>query len=151
MQLFKLRATFPHAMIFNMSRHSLTKTQRYKIFLMFDGTCAYCQCSLDLENFDCDHFIPRSITKSSKLNEFVPSCPDCNNIKSDRTFYSDSELLVFIHRERHARGLSYLSQYVHQETEVAEVLLSDLQNATLVDPQQTSRDEKSSEAIGDVS
>lgn len=55
---------------------------RKAIFNITNGKCAYCGCILDYYNFHCDHIKPKS--KGGKVSgNLIPSCPDCNNIKSN--------------------------------------------------------------------
>ncbi len=59
--------------------------KREKVFNMFGGRCAYCGCELDFNNFHIDHKVPRSVMKpgTNDINNYFPSCPDCNLFKND--------------------------------------------------------------------
>lgn len=56
--------------------------RRRNIFNKTKGKCFYCGCVLDFSNFHIDHFVPK-IHGGKDRNNVVPSCPDCNLIKSD--------------------------------------------------------------------
>jgi hypothetical protein len=52
-----------------------------------DGRCWYCGCKLDPWKFHIDHFEPRSKGGSDKLENLVPTCPNCNIVKNDRPIW----------------------------------------------------------------
>lgn len=55
---------------------------RKKIFAITNGHCFYCGCKIELQNFQMDHFIPKSRGGKDK-NNLVPACRDCNILKCD--------------------------------------------------------------------
>lgn len=60
----------------------MAKINRKAIYEITNGRCVYCGCKLDFYNFHCDHILPKS--KGGKdAGNLIPSCPDCNNIKSN--------------------------------------------------------------------
>ena len=62
----------------------LSCSMKRKIFDITNGRCFYCGCNLDFYNFQIDHHIPKAIGGKESGNR-VPSCQDCNLIKSDHT------------------------------------------------------------------
>lgn len=54
--------------------------KRTDIFDMTNGKCFYCGCTLDINDFHIDHFVPKS-SGGTSYNNLVPACPDCNLAK----------------------------------------------------------------------
>jgi 5-methylcytosine-specific restriction endonuclease McrA len=51
---------------------------------MTDGKCVYCDVPLAQDNFEVDHFVPKSSDGPDHINNFVPSCQSCNMTKRDK-------------------------------------------------------------------
>jgi hypothetical protein len=43
--------------------------------------CHYCPRSIDVLSFEPDHYVPVALGGSFGLDNLVPSCTDCNNVK----------------------------------------------------------------------
>lgn len=59
-------------------------TVRRRIFNKTGGRCFYCGGLLGFDSFHVDHFIPKKLRGKGGDN-LVPSCPDCNIMKCDKT------------------------------------------------------------------
>ena len=74
-------------------RRRLSKIQRQQVFDLCQGHCAYCGCSITLQNMQTDHLIPmelEAIARASghdadSLENMMPACRSCNNNKSSLT------------------------------------------------------------------
>lgn len=60
-----------------------TITKRENVFNKFNGKCSYCGTDLDFNSFVIDHIIPISKGGSSKYENLLPSCRECNMCKFD--------------------------------------------------------------------
>lgn len=56
--------------------------RRLQIFDKTSGRCWHCNNPLGFE-WHADHLIPRAAGGSNKLENLVPSCPECNHEKAD--------------------------------------------------------------------
>lgn len=56
--------------------------KRLGIYNLLGGKCFYCGCTLDIDNFHADHFMPKSAGGKCAGN-LVPACPDCNAFKTN--------------------------------------------------------------------
>ena len=59
------------------------KLNREKIYSKTDGHCAYCGCEINFDYFVIDHIIPKAKGGSSRIENLIPSCRDCNAMKYD--------------------------------------------------------------------
>jgi len=68
------------------------------------GTCIYCGKPLAQHEMTYDHLFPKSRGGKSTLENYVLSCPDCNNAKSNKPVdvfirsWSDKRQIRFAHR-----------------------------------------------------
>ena len=65
-------------------RKKYRKGDRGRVWDMTGGHCYYCGRELT-EQFPIDHFIPLSEGGADDISNFVPSCPECNALKSNHT------------------------------------------------------------------
>ena len=66
-----------------MTRRSLTKAQRVRIWDANEGRCHICGQPIRLgEAWDADHVIPRGLTGSDDLKEYKPAHKDCHKTKT---------------------------------------------------------------------
>lgn len=66
--------------------------KREDVFNLTKGKCFYCGCDLDINNYHIDHFIPK--VKGGKCGKNnVPSCIDCNIMKSNLTIEEFREII----------------------------------------------------------
>ena len=65
----------------NVNRTTLSKINREKVFAKTDGNCHICDIKLDINNFQADHVKSHIMDGSSVENNFLPSCPTCNNYR----------------------------------------------------------------------
>jgi 5-methylcytosine-specific restriction endonuclease McrA len=62
------------------------KASRKKIFSKTNGCCTYCGKLLEFsKQWHIDHIQPRAKKGNNKQQNLVPSCKDCNLLKTDRT------------------------------------------------------------------
>jgi len=59
----------------------ISATKRERVFLKYDGKCAYCGCRLNQDTFHIDHIIPKSRKGKNDFENLNPSCPTCNSCK----------------------------------------------------------------------
>ena len=67
-----------------MTRRSLTRAQRVRIFDAHNGRCHICGQKIDgvREQWDADHVVPRGLTGSDDLKEYAPAHKDCHKAKT---------------------------------------------------------------------
>ena len=59
---------------------------RKKLYVDFDGRCAYCGCPIDYAEMQVDHIESHyRHGGADAIENFLPSCADCNGLKSDYT------------------------------------------------------------------
>lgn len=67
---------------------SIAPSKRLKAYGKTDGKCYYCGIEFHLPpmrgQFTIDHIHPVSKGGTSDLNNLVPACRDCNNIKKNK-------------------------------------------------------------------
>lgn len=67
-------------------RKKLSLEERTQIYNMFDGHCAYCGCTLALNEMTIDHIRPlNKINGTDTLDNMFPACFQCNHEKSNLT------------------------------------------------------------------
>jgi hypothetical protein len=64
------------------SRNGFSNEKRQKVYLMFDGKCAYCGEDINFRSFVIDHITPIARGGSNKIDNLFPSCNDCNACKT---------------------------------------------------------------------
>lgn len=62
-------------------------SKRLKIYLKYDGRCAYCGKVLDIHQMTVDHVVPQSMGGSSRIDNLLPSCSECNTEKGSLTLH----------------------------------------------------------------
>ena len=60
-------------------------TRKQKILDKTSGLCAYCGTTLSLESMTTDHVVSISNGGENDLDNLVPACLDCNNLKASMT------------------------------------------------------------------
>jgi len=75
-----------------MAYHKLSDPQIRKFVLQkFNNRCAYCGCKLTMCNLQIDHIEaldrsePRHLRGPSVVDNYNPSCPECNQSKSNKS------------------------------------------------------------------
>lgn len=56
--------------------------KREKVFRKFDGHCAYCGHPIDAATFTVDHVIPQSKGGTGRIENLLPCCHQCNQLKA---------------------------------------------------------------------
>ena len=64
---------------------SYTKGKRKTVFNETKGKCAYCGCTLELENYTVDHILPTSKGDLTRTHNLLPACKSCNADKGNKT------------------------------------------------------------------
>lgn len=59
----------------------ISKNKRILLFKKYNGHCAYCGAQLQKDSFEVDHIKPKSKDGSNKMNNLMPSCHSCNQLK----------------------------------------------------------------------
>lgn len=83
---------------------SFSASKTVTVYKKFGGRCAYCGDDLG-DNFQIDHFIPRSKGGSGRLDNLFPSCSLCNYQKGGRTI---EEFRTY--RAKMKTGIPYFSK-----------------------------------------
>lgn len=65
--------------------------RRLQIFDKTGGHCWHCKNPLGFD-WHADHMIPRAHGGSNRIDNLVPSCPDCNLEKSDQIGWTKNPL-----------------------------------------------------------
>lgn len=65
------------------ARESDHHRRRLRIFDKTDGYCWHCKNPLGY-GWNADHLMPRAHGGSNRMENMVPSCPECNLEKSDQ-------------------------------------------------------------------
>lgn len=97
-------------------RKSLPKKQREVVLSKTDSHCHVCGIELDIGNFHADHVLCHIGGGRHDINNYLPSCPTCNNL---RWHYSSEEIQIILKLGR------WLKTRVLQEDEVALMLAND--------------------------
>lgn len=63
-------------------RKMLSKAVRQKVYLMFDGHCAYCGQPIAYEDMQVDHFKPLANGGADSIENYYPACRMCNWYKT---------------------------------------------------------------------
>lgn len=66
-----------------MTRCKISKSDRHKVYRMYDGHCTYCGCDLEYKKMQVDHI--QSVYAHNGKNEisnYMPACRMCNFYKS---------------------------------------------------------------------
>ena len=61
----------------------ISAKKRLAIYFRDDWACAYCGCSLNIENHSLDHINPWSVARDNRAFNLVSCCQDCNKRKGD--------------------------------------------------------------------
>jgi len=72
------------------------KVDRFKIWSLFNGHCAYCGCELkdhSGKHMQIDHVKPIRLNGSSNEENLFPACPKCNNYKSGNSLIGFRHML----------------------------------------------------------
>lgn len=84
-------------------RKGIGKKTVLSLYGMQSGQCAYCDCSLDGEQYHVDHVIPFCIGGTNNFNNLVLACRTCNLIASSKVFPSLMAKRMFVLNERTKR------------------------------------------------
>lgn len=60
----------------------MNQRQRIQIFNKYGGHCAYCGCALDIKDMQVDHINAKYLGGENVLENYNPSCRQCNFYKS---------------------------------------------------------------------
>lgn len=67
-----------------MNRKAIKKAEREKVYLKYNGHCAYCGKNIAYKDMQVDHLIPLEGWNEKGTNDFdnlMPSCRMCNHYK----------------------------------------------------------------------
>lgn len=74
-----------------MKRRKLTKAQKARLFLSYDGRCAHCDTRLSVHQVEWDHIKERRMAADEadaeaceELANFQPLCTDCHKAKTKK-------------------------------------------------------------------
>lgn len=85
---------------------NFSENVRRKIFMITGGKCFYCGCDLNFDNFQVDHYKPKSNNGIDSKNR-VPACSDCNLIKSNKNIDEFRETIEnYLENEIHVRMIN---------------------------------------------
>ena len=92
---------------------NFSENVRRKIFMITGGKCFYCGCDLNFDNFQVDHYKPKSNNGIDSKNR-VPACSDCNLIKSNKKSLKAQafRLFLFIKEFRQLIGKHIAKHYL---------------------------------------
>lgn len=57
---------------------------RREVHQMTDGRCCYCNVEVAFEDMELEHIVPKSAGGPDHINNYVPSCRPCNQLKRDK-------------------------------------------------------------------
>ena len=63
-------------------------TKKHSILNKTAGHCAYCGCTLNVNNMTRDHVVAKSRGGTSELDNLLPACRACNLLKGDDSLNS---------------------------------------------------------------
>lgn len=67
-----------------MSRKTIKKAEREKVYLKYNGHCAYCGKNIAYNDMQVDHLVPVNGWNEKGTNDFdnlMPACRRCNHYK----------------------------------------------------------------------
>ena len=77
----------------DVERIALTKTQRELVLDKTGGRCHVCGIELEINNFHADHVKPHITGGLHDVNNFLPGCSTCNNL---RWHHSSEEIQIIM-------------------------------------------------------
>lgn len=67
-----------------LKRRYITAPTREEVYKMFNGRCAYCGKKIEMKDMQVDHIASHfRHNGTDELENYYPSCRDCNGLKSD--------------------------------------------------------------------
>ena len=69
---------------------------RYVVHNKFNKKCGYCGCKIYMDTFCMDHMEPKSKGGSNSIDNYMPSCYDCNIMKFDMSIEEFRQYLLFL-------------------------------------------------------
>lgn len=97
-------------------RKSLTKKEREVVLSKTGKRCHVCGIELDVANFHADHVLCHVSGGQHHVDNYLPSCPTCNNL---RWHYSSEEIQIILKLGR------WMKTRVLQDDEIALMLAND--------------------------
>lgn len=91
-----------------------------------------------------DHVVPYAYCANSSPSNFVAACQQCNTVKSDKVFDTESEIKEYVRIQRIKKGLP-VRIGLRSQAQVAKVLQSKMPNRRLLEDAQGGRCYKRSE------
>lgn len=79
------------------NRKNISKNIRAQVLSKYDGHCAYCGKILDLKSLRVDHLHPHYRGGKDHIDNYMPSCYQCNFYKSTHTLDDFREKLMSLH------------------------------------------------------
>lgn len=62
-------------------RRALSKKERERVYMIFNGRCAYCGRNISFEELQCDHKISLHNHGPDDVSNILPACKECNYYK----------------------------------------------------------------------
>lgn len=83
-------------------RKTISLNTRKEVYEKYNGHCAYCGCELEYKDMQIDHIIPKHLEDKYEdiniddVNNYMPSCRQCNFYKSTFTIETFRERIQTI-------------------------------------------------------
>lgn len=65
-----------------MSRKTISKAMREKVYNKYNGHCAYCGCDISIKEMQVDHINAHYLGGTDEIDNYMPACRPCNFYKS---------------------------------------------------------------------
>ena len=83
--------------------------KREKVYIKYEGRCAYCGANIEFrEGFEVDHLKPKSRGGTNDIDNLMPSCERCNQLKYNSDIEEFRKKIISL---RKRRSFQILLQY----------------------------------------
>ena len=93
--------------------------KREKIYIKYRGKCAYCGASIEFrEGFEIDHLKPKSRGGTNDIDNLMPACERCNQLKYNSDIEEFRDKIISLRRRR---SFQILLQYFPEISEIVTI------------------------------
>jgi len=93
--------------------------KREKVYRKYRGKCAYCGASIEFrEGFEIDHLKPKSRGGTNDIDNLMPACERCNQLKYNSDIEEFRDKIISLRRRR---SFQILLQYFPEISEIVTI------------------------------